>query len=123
MHLLKGGITVTGPDNGRGIPIDKRSALETVLTVLHAGWPWFGFPMRKIRRRQTMPVLSHRQSTTATSHQQLQTADGRLWSLRRQRAFEITGGNRQTNVTVHRSTLGLQPNLRVEDAGAIGIDV
>ncbi len=35
--------TVTVHDNGRGIPIDKhektwRSALETVFTVLHAGW-------------------------------------------------------------------------------------
>jgi len=40
--LHKDGSTVTVSDNGRGIPIDKhsktkKSALETVLTVLHAG--------------------------------------------------------------------------------------
>ena len=47
VHLLKGGMTVTVSDNGRGIPIDKhkktkKSALETVLTVLHAGGKFEG---------------------------------------------------------------------------------
>ena len=47
VHLLKSGMTVTVSDNGRGIPIDihkktKKSALETVLTVLHAGGKFEG---------------------------------------------------------------------------------
>jgi len=42
VQLHKDGQTVTVSDNGRGIPIDKhsktkKSALETVLSVLHAG--------------------------------------------------------------------------------------
>ena len=45
--LHKDGSTVTVGDNGRGIPIDKhtktkKSALETVLTVLHAGGKFDG---------------------------------------------------------------------------------
>lgn len=45
--LHKGGHTVTVSDNGRGIPVDKhpktkKSALETVLTVLHAGGKFDG---------------------------------------------------------------------------------
>lgn len=45
--LHKDGSTVTVADNGRGIPIDKhsktkKSALETVLTVLHAGGKFDG---------------------------------------------------------------------------------
>ena len=45
--LHKDGQTVTVSDNGRGIPIDKhpktkKSALETVLTVLHAGGKFDG---------------------------------------------------------------------------------
>ena len=79
VHLLKGGITVAGSDNGRGIPIDKRSALETVLTVLHAGWLWFGFPMRKIRRRQTMPVFIP--STINNSYQPSTTTNSRWTAL------------------------------------------
>ena len=47
VHLHKSGMTVTVSDNGRGIPIDKhkktkKSALETVLTVLHAGGKFEG---------------------------------------------------------------------------------
>ena len=42
LQLHKDGETITISDNGRGIPVDKhsktkKSALETVLTVLHAG--------------------------------------------------------------------------------------
>jgi DNA gyrase/topoisomerase IV subunit B len=45
--LHKDGRTITVSDNGRGIPIDKhpktkKSALETVLTVLHAGGKFDG---------------------------------------------------------------------------------
>ena len=45
--LHKDGQTVTVSDNGRGIPVDmhpktKKSALETVLTVLHAGGKFDG---------------------------------------------------------------------------------
>ncbi len=45
--LHKDGRTVTVSDNGRGIPVDKhsktkKSALETVLTVLHAGGKFDG---------------------------------------------------------------------------------
>lgn len=45
--LHKDGSTVTVSDNGRGIPVDmhpktKKSALETVLTVLHAGGKFDG---------------------------------------------------------------------------------
>ena len=45
--LHKDGQTITVSDNGRGIPIDKhpktkKSALETVLTVLHAGGKFDG---------------------------------------------------------------------------------
>ena len=47
VHLHKSGMTVTVSDNGRGIPVDqhaktKKSALETVLTVLHAGGKFEG---------------------------------------------------------------------------------
>ena len=47
VQLHKDGRTVTVSDNGRGIPIDKHkktkiSALETVLTVLHAGGKFDG---------------------------------------------------------------------------------
>ena len=47
VHLHKEGDSVTVSDNGRGIPIDKhaktkKSALETVLTVLHAGGKFDG---------------------------------------------------------------------------------
>ncbi len=47
VQLHKDGRTVTVSDNGRGIPIDKhkktkKSALETVLTVLHAGGKFDG---------------------------------------------------------------------------------
>ena len=47
VHLHKGGQTVSVSDNGRGIPVDKhaktkKSALETVLTVLHAGGKFEG---------------------------------------------------------------------------------
>ena len=47
LQLHKDGETVTVSDNGRGIPIDKhsktkKSALETVLTVLHAGGKFDG---------------------------------------------------------------------------------
>ena len=47
LQLHKDGETVTISDNGRGIPIDKhaktkKSALETVLTVLHAGGKFDG---------------------------------------------------------------------------------
>ncbi len=47
VHLHKDGETVTVSDNGRGIPVDKhpktkKSALETVLTVLHAGGKFDG---------------------------------------------------------------------------------
>lgn len=47
LQLHKDGNTVTVSDNGRGIPIDKhaktkKSALETVLTVLHAGGKFDG---------------------------------------------------------------------------------
>jgi len=47
VQLHKDGQTVTVSDNGRGIPIDKhsktkKSALETVLTVLHAGGKFDG---------------------------------------------------------------------------------
>jgi DNA gyrase subunit B/topoisomerase-4 subunit B len=47
VHLHKSGMTVAVSDNGRGIPIDihkktKKSALETVLTVLHAGGKFEG---------------------------------------------------------------------------------
>ena len=45
--LHKDGCTITVTDNGRGIPVDKhsktkKSALETVLTVLHAGGKFDG---------------------------------------------------------------------------------
>ena len=45
--LHKDGSTITVSDNGRGIPVDrhpktKKSALETVLTVLHAGGKFDG---------------------------------------------------------------------------------
>ena len=45
--LHKDGRTITVTDNGRGIPVDKhsktkKSALETVLTVLHAGGKFDG---------------------------------------------------------------------------------
>lgn len=45
--LHKDGQTITVSDNGRGIPVDKhpktkKSALETVLTVLHAGGKFDG---------------------------------------------------------------------------------
>ena len=47
VQLHKDGDTVTVSDNGRGIPVDKhsrtkKSALETVLTVLHAGGKFDG---------------------------------------------------------------------------------
>ncbi|MDB4386136.1 ATP-binding protein, partial [bacterium] len=47
LQLHKDGETVTISDNGRGIPVDKhsktkKSALETVLTVLHAGGKFDG---------------------------------------------------------------------------------
>jgi DNA gyrase subunit B/topoisomerase-4 subunit B len=47
LQLHKDGETVTVSDNGRGIPVDKhsktkKSALETVLTVLHAGGKFDG---------------------------------------------------------------------------------
>ena len=47
VQLHKSAMTVTVSDNGRGIPIDKhaktkKSALETVLTVLHAGGKFDG---------------------------------------------------------------------------------
>ncbi|MFT7630132.1 MAG: DNA gyrase/topoisomerase IV subunit B, partial [Mariniblastus sp.] len=47
LQLHKDGQTVTVSDNGRGIPIDKhaktkKSALETVLTILHAGGKFDG---------------------------------------------------------------------------------
>ena len=47
LQLHKDGETVTVTDNGRGIPVDKhsktkKSALETVLTVLHAGGKFDG---------------------------------------------------------------------------------
>ncbi|MDB4331671.1 type IIA DNA topoisomerase subunit B [bacterium] len=47
VNLHKDGRTITVSDNGRGIPIDKhaktkKSALETVLTVLHAGGKFDG---------------------------------------------------------------------------------
>jgi DNA gyrase subunit B/topoisomerase-4 subunit B len=47
VQLHKEGRTITVSDNGRGIPIDKhkktkKSALETVLTVLHAGGKFDG---------------------------------------------------------------------------------
>lgn len=47
LQLHKDGQTVTISDNGRGIPVDKhaktkKSALETVLTVLHAGGKFDG---------------------------------------------------------------------------------
>ncbi|MFT5523577.1 MAG: DNA gyrase/topoisomerase IV subunit B [Pirellulaceae bacterium] len=47
LKLHKEGNTVTVSDNGRGIPVDrhsktKKSALETVLTVLHAGGKFDG---------------------------------------------------------------------------------
>ncbi len=47
VHLHKEGDSITISDNGRGIPIDKhaktkKSALETVLTVLHAGGKFDG---------------------------------------------------------------------------------
>jgi DNA gyrase subunit B/topoisomerase-4 subunit B len=47
LQLHKDGETVTVSDNGRGIPIDKhsktkKSALETVLTILHAGGKFDG---------------------------------------------------------------------------------
>ena len=47
VQLHKEGRTVTVSDNGRGIPVDKhsktkKSALETVLTVLHAGGKFDG---------------------------------------------------------------------------------
>ena len=47
VSLHKDGRTITVSDNGRGIPVDKhpktkKSALETVLTVLHAGGKFDG---------------------------------------------------------------------------------
>jgi DNA gyrase/topoisomerase IV subunit B len=47
LQLHKDGQTVTVSDNGRGIPVDKhsktkKSALETVLTILHAGGKFDG---------------------------------------------------------------------------------
>jgi DNA gyrase/topoisomerase IV subunit B len=47
VKLHKDGQTVTVSDNGRGIPVDKhsktkKSALETVLTILHAGGKFDG---------------------------------------------------------------------------------
>ncbi len=47
LQLHKDGETITISDNGRGIPVDKhsktkKSALETVLTVLHAGGKFDG---------------------------------------------------------------------------------
>ena len=47
VQLHSDGRTVTVSDNGRGIPVDKhkktkKSALETVLTVLHAGGKFDG---------------------------------------------------------------------------------
>ncbi len=47
VHLHKTAMTVSVSDNGRGIPVDKhaktkKSALETVLTVLHAGGKFEG---------------------------------------------------------------------------------
>lgn len=47
LQLHKDGDTVTVSDNGRGIPVDKhsktkKSALETVLTILHAGGKFDG---------------------------------------------------------------------------------
>lgn len=47
LQLHKDGETVTISDNGRGIPVDKhtktkKSALETVLTILHAGGKFDG---------------------------------------------------------------------------------
>jgi len=47
LQLHKDGETVTVSDNGRGIPVDKhsktkKSALETVLTILHAGGKFDG---------------------------------------------------------------------------------
>ena len=47
LQLHKDGETITVSDNGRGIPIDKhpktkKSALETVLTILHAGGKFDG---------------------------------------------------------------------------------
>ena len=53
--------------------------LETVLTVLHAGWLWFGFPMRKIRRRQTMLVFIP--STINNSYQPSTTTNSRWTAL------------------------------------------
>ncbi|MCL4167180.1 UNVERIFIED_CONTAM: hypothetical protein GTU68_039732, partial [Idotea baltica] len=47
LQLHKDGETISVSDNGRGIPVDKhsktkKSALETVLTVLHAGGKFDG---------------------------------------------------------------------------------
>ena len=47
LQLHKDGQSITVSDNGRGIPVDKhsktkKSALETVLTVLHAGGKFDG---------------------------------------------------------------------------------
>ena len=47
LQLHKDGETISVSDNGRGIPIDKhpktkKSALETVLTILHAGGKFDG---------------------------------------------------------------------------------
>ncbi len=47
LQLHKDGETITISDNGRGIPVDKhsktkKSALETVLTILHAGGKFDG---------------------------------------------------------------------------------
>lgn len=47
LQLHKDGETITVSDNGRGIPVDKhsktkKSALETVLTILHAGGKFDG---------------------------------------------------------------------------------